>query len=188
VAEIEAQVREQVRLGRAGGPMLMLTSTIALEHFTAMMAETRESVQHLFDRTDPEIERLWHWHAMEEMEHKAVAFDVFMEVTKGWSPMRRYLQRVLSMAIITAEFSRRIGGLSAQMLEADGYSPAAARKAVRRFLWGDPGIFRRGWRSYIAWYRPGFHPWDNDNRHVLADWRADFEARTAASPAALAGA
>lgn len=184
VAEIEAGVRERVQMGRDRGPMAMLISTIALEHFTAMMAETHLASKELFDGAAPDIERLWRWHAMEETEHKAVAFDVFMEVTKDWSPFLRYRRRVISMALITLVFSRNITRYAARLLEADGYSPKAALKAVKAYVWKKPGLFSRGWKTYFAWYRPGFHPWDQDNRAEVAAWKAEFDAAAARPSAA----
>lgn len=182
VAEIEAEVRQRTTAARERGPMAMLVSTIALEHFTSMMADMHMAHRDLFDKADPEIERMWRWHAMEETEHKAVAYDVFMEVTKDWSPALRYRRRVISMAIVTFMFSRNITQFAARLLEADGYSPKAALKAVKTYVWGDPGIFRRGWKTYLAWYRPGFHPWDHKIRPELAAWKAEFDA--AITPAA----
>ena len=93
VAEIEETIRGRVKMARERGPMAMLISTIALEHFTAMMAEMHARHRNLFGTTDPEIEKLWRWHAVEETEHKAVAYDVFLEVTKDWSPLKRYVAR-----------------------------------------------------------------------------------------------
>ena len=179
VAEIEETIRGRVKFARERGPMAMLISTIALEHFTAMMAETHARHSDLFDGAAPGIERLWRWHAMEETEHKAVAYDVFMEVTKDWKPLRRYLVRCRAMALVTLMFTRNITLYAARLLEADGYSRKAALKAVRRFVWGDPGVFRRGWKTYFAWYRPGFHPWDQDDREAFADWKAEFDAAVA---------
>jgi predicted metal-dependent hydrolase len=176
VAEVLARVRERIAFTRSRGPYAMLLSTIALEHFTSMMADMHMQHRGLFADADPEIARLWRWHALEETEHKAVAYDVFLEVTRHWSPFKRYQLRCWSMAYITWHFTRNIASHAAHLLEADGYSPAAARKAVSRFLWRDPGLFRRGWRSYFAWYRPGFHPWDHDNRAALAEWRSEFDS------------
>ena len=105
-----------------------------------------------------------------------------MEVTKHWSPFNRWRRRVLAMIIVTRNFTRNIARHATQLLEADGYSPEAARKAVRRYLWRSPGLFRLGWRTYFAWYRPGFHPWDVDNRAALNDWKAEYDA--AAAPVA----
>ena len=176
VAEVLATIRGRIAFNRSKGPFAMLLSTIALEHFTAMMADMHMQHRDLFANADPEIARLWRWHAMEETEHKAVAFDVFLEVTRDWSPLKRYLVRTWSMVYITWHFTHNIANHATRLLQADGYSERAARRAVRRFLWRDPGIFRRGWRSYFAWYRPGFHPWDLDNRAALNEWRAEFDA------------
>lgn len=181
VAEIEEQVRQRVAFARARGPMRMLIATIALEHFTAMMADMFYVHGDVFETTAPEIERMWRWHAMEETEHKAVAFDVFMHATRAWSPFKRYMRRVWAMAFISAMFTSNITRYAARLLEADGYAPEAALKAVRRFVWRKPGLFARGWRTYLAWYRPGFHPWDHDNRALITRWRAEFDA--AAAPA-----
>jgi len=179
VAEIEEMVRGRVKMARDRGKMAMLVSTIALEHFTAMMAEMHARHRDLFDDTPAGVEQLWRWHAMEETEHKAVAYDVFLEVTKDWKPLKRYMTRCRVMALVTFFFTRNISRYAARLLEADGYAPEAALKAVKRFVWGDPGLFRRGWKTYFAWYRPGFHPWDQDDRERFADWKAEFDAAVA---------
>lgn len=179
VAEIEETIRGRVKMARDRGPMAMLISTIALEHFTAMMAEMHARHRELFATTDPEIEKLWRWHAMEETEHKAVAYDVFLEVTKDWPPLKRYFIRCRAMALVTYMFTRNITRYAARLLEADGYAPEAALKAVKRYVWREPGIFSRGAKTYFAWYRPGFHPWDQDDRAQFADWKAEFDAAAA---------
>jgi predicted metal-dependent hydrolase len=175
VDEILERIRGRIAFNRSKGPYAMLLSTIALEHFTAMMADMHMQHRGLFAGADPEIAKLWRWHALEETEHKAVAFDVFLEATKHWSPLKRYLLRSWSMIYITFHFTRNIASHASCLLQADGYSEREARKAVSRFLWRDPGLFRRVWRPYFAWYRPGFHPWDLDNRAALAEWRAEFD-------------
>ncbi len=176
VAEIEQEVRERVAFARGRGPLAMLVSTIALEHFTAMMADMHAQNLELFDGVEPGLERMWRWHAMEETEHKAVAYDVFLHVTKDWPPLKRYVRRSMAMALITYFFTRNITRYAARLLEADGYAPKAALKAVRAYVWRKPGIFARGWKTYFAWYRPGFHPWDHDNRALVAHWKAEFAA------------
>jgi len=179
VAEIEDMVRARVKMARERGKMGMLLSTIALEHFTAMMAEMHARHRDLFDGAPAGVEQLWRWHAMEETEHKAVAYDVFLEATKDWPPLKRYMARCRVMALVTLMFTRNISRYAARLLEADGYTPEAALKAVKRYVWGNPGIFRRGWKTYFAWYRPGFHPWDQDDRAQFADWKAEFDAAVA---------
>jgi hypothetical protein len=181
VAEIEAELRQRIAFARGRGPMAMLISTIALEHFTAMMAEMHHKHQDVFTDVAPGIERLWRWHALEETEHKAVAYDVYMHVTRHWSPFRRYMRRCVAMAIIGYMFPRNISRYAARLLEADGYTPEAALKAVKDYVWKKPGLFSRGWRSFFAWFRPGFHPWDIDTRDLMDAWRADFAATPVAA-------
>jgi len=181
LARQDAELRQRIATNRKRGPISMLAVTIALEHFTAMMAETHARHVDLFDGAAPGIERMWRWHAMEETEHKAVAYDVFLEVTRHWSPLQRYLRRCISMAIITFLFTGNITRYAARLLEADGYTPEAAIKAVKAYVWRKPGIFSRGWKSYFAWFRPGFHPWDQDTRSLVEGWKADFETAPVAA-------
>lgn len=182
VEKIEARVRENIALSRDSGPKRMLMATICLEHFTAMLADMMVTHDDLFSKTDPEIERLWRWHAMEETEHKAVAYDVFLDATKDWSGLKRYVRRSLAMLIISRQFTNNITEYAAWMLEAEGYEPRDARKRVKRFLWKEPGFFRRGGSIWASWFKPGFHPWDHDNRALMDEWRSEFDLSTGYSP------
>ncbi|WP_419255631.1 metal-dependent hydrolase [Caulobacter sp. ErkDOM-YI] len=180
VAAIEAQVKERTAMVRGRGPMAMLGATIALEHFTSMMADSFMREDDLFKNTDPEMKRLWQWHALEETEHKAVAFDVFQEVTKGWKPLDRYRLRVRVMVLISIMFTRNITIYASDLLVADGMKRGVARAKVLWFLFGTPGLFRRCANEYWAWYRPSFHPWDHDNRARLMGLRDQFTPAMAA--------
>lgn len=176
VDEIEAEIRERIKIGRDGGPMRMLIATICLEHMTAMMADLMIDQDEMFQNTDPAIVRLWRWHAMEETEHKAVAYDVFLEVTKDWSPLKRWWNRSFSMAIIGKNFVKNIENFAVKMLKADGWEEKPARKAVRTYLWKSPNLFGQDKKIFMSWFKPGFHPWDHDNRDVMTEWKAEFDA------------
>lgn len=174
VDAIETKIRQRIAFARSRGPMGMLISTICLEHFTAMLADMFAQHDDMFRKTDPALRDLWRWHAMEETEHKAVAYDVFLVATGDWPAWRRYVRRCVAMLLISYFFPRNITAYAASMLVADGYTPKAATRAVKRFLWNDPAFFGRGWKLWITWFKPGFHPWDHDNRARLAQWQAEF--------------
>src|SRR5262245_36762398 len=53
---------------------LNLAGTAASEHFTAIMADGAFRLG-ILDEIHPTMQRLLAWHAAEEIEHKAVAFD-----------------------------------------------------------------------------------------------------------------
>jgi predicted metal-dependent hydrolase len=174
VERIEGSVRRRLAFLRKLGPMRMLGVTIALEHFTAMLADLFDSDPQLWAGTPEEVLQLWRWHAMEETEHKAVAYDVFNEVTKDWAPRRRYRFRARVMMLVSVHFTLDVIRFAAALLEADGTGRWRARWQVTWFLFGEPGIFRKLGPRYRAWYRPGFHPWDYDNRSKLEQWRQQF--------------
>ncbi|SDM75632.1 metal-dependent hydrolase [Maricaulis salignorans] len=171
---IETEIRDRIRITRERGPIAMLSVTIALEHFTAMMADVTLEDGSIFEGTHEDILRLWQWHALEETEHKAVAFDVFQQVTQDWTPRQRYFLRTRVMALVTLLFTSNISRYASKLLIADGVSPWTARARVLWYLLFKPGLFRKGWRSYWAWYKPGFHPWDHDNRATITAWQDKF--------------
>ena len=184
VEAIEQELRGRIEFLETRGPVAMLGVTIALEHFTAMMADLFLEDPGFWAGVPDDIVRLWQWHAMEETEHKAVAFDVFREISKDWSPLQRYRIRAQVMIVSTVLFSTNITRFAAQLLMADGVPPIRAHLQVLNYLFGRPGLFRRSWRAYWDWYRPGFHPWDHDNSDKLDTWRTQFPASTASGIAA----
>ncbi|MCZ8321836.1 MAG: metal-dependent hydrolase [Novosphingobium sp.] len=175
VERIEAEIAEQIGLARSAGPMRMLVVTICLEHFTAMLADIFAAHEDLFTKTEKPIRDLWRWHSMEESEHKAVAYDVFLVATKEWSGLRRWFRRSLALLLITFFFSRNISRWASWLLEADGYSPKGAKKAVREFLWRKPALFGSGRQIWLSWFKPGFHPWDHENHELMTKWQAEFD-------------
>ncbi len=74
---VEARLRWLLRLVRRGlAPRSQLAVTCALEHFTAILAERLLRDERMRQDMHPSARPLWVWHALEESEHKAVAFDV----------------------------------------------------------------------------------------------------------------
>ena len=63
-------------------PSFRLSGTIALEHLTAIMADGLLKEPRLKEKSEPGYSALWHWHALEETEHKAVSYDVWRTVMK----------------------------------------------------------------------------------------------------------
>lgn len=83
------------RIEQKIGPKAHLALTAASEHYTAVLAEnllTREELQSI--PGDAEIWNLLNWHALEELEHKSVAFDVYRAVG-GTERMRIMVMAVL---------------------------------------------------------------------------------------------
>ncbi len=172
--KIRAHIKRDIEIVGKLGPMAMLGATISLEHFTAMLGDSLLRDPSQLDGAPEDVRRLWLWHAFEETEHKAVAFDVFEVAAKDMAAWHRYLVRVRAMAITTVQFVYNISNYTSQLLEADGMGRARAWFKTLWFMFGKPAFFRKGMKGYWSWYKPGFHPWQHDNRALLESWRAEL--------------
>jgi predicted metal-dependent hydrolase len=179
VAAIEAQMREQMARVRDRGPMVMLRVTIALEHFTSLLADVLLGEDSLLADAPPDMARLWQWHAMEEFEHRTVAFDVFVAATEEWTPLQRLWARNVMMIVVSVVFVAALTGAAMRLLVADGMDQRTARLRVLWFLFGAPGPLRRCWLPFSEWFRAGFHPSWRHNTTLLQRWRAEFPPGTA---------
>lgn len=158
--------RNIARANKFLGPLERLAATAALEHITAIMAESALSPNSpMMQSGDPDMQALWDWHAAEEMEHKAVAFDVYRAMG-GSEKLRKRALRQATLFLFTdimagvIHMLRRDGKLWRFGLWRDGWN----------FLFAGDGILRRIWPAYREYFRDGFHPWQRDTRSLLDGW------------------
>jgi len=149
----------------------MLAATCALEHFTAIMAHWVLTDPMATEGMDQRFKELWKWHAIEETEHKAVAFDVYQETVGS------YWIRIISMINVTIMFCLRTAMLQSVFLWKDGklFSPKTWFSAIKMTFGPRRGIIPNLFRNYIDYFRPDFHPWDHDNRELLKEWEAGHD-------------
>lgn len=165
VPALDAHLRWLLGAVRRLPPRFQLGATCALEHFTAIMAERLlldPDTRHLFH---PAVRGLWSWHAFEESEHKAVAYDVYRAIGA------REPERMAVMIITTIIFFAELAHYHARLLAARGVLHKPWRWARGLWtMWGRPGYFRKLIVPYLAYFRPGFHPDDRDVEGLLDAW------------------
>jgi predicted metal-dependent hydrolase len=166
---IETYVNKTLKFAKTRGAYQQLAITAALEHFTAIMAHAVLTDPRHFEGASDEVQRMWRWHAMEEIEHKAVAFDTFLEVTQHWRPIRRWLMRSIVMVITTVLFMSEIFVGCRESFRQDGIDTPRTWFKLLGYLFGKPGMMRAVLKDYFSYYRPGFHPWDHDDRELIAE-------------------
>ncbi len=152
-----------------------LAITAALEHFTAIMASLLLREPRALAGGDERIVALWRWHAIEETEHKAVAFDLYQQVAPG---LTGYLRRCGMMLI--SSFFFVIETLIVHLIFCHRAGCLWDLRGWARFFWyfwGRPGMYRRILIPWLSYFRPGFHPWDDDNREAIARWQAASAAQ-----------
>jgi len=148
-------------------PSLQLAVTLALEHFTAMLADLLLREPALLDAAEPSLRALWRWHAAEETEHKAVAYDVY-QAALGRGVVA-YALRTGAFSAVMPLFLAHVLAFQLRLLAADRRSRPSLRDWARfaGFLGGRRGLLRQMIRPGLAYFRPSFHPWDDDNRDLL---------------------
>jgi uncharacterized protein len=181
LSKLEARVEWRLSLIRARAPIASLASTMALEHFTAILAhELLANSRHLAG-AEQETANLWRWHAAEEIEHKAVAYDTWLFATRDWSRWKRWKLKARVMLYVTRNFvvDRTFGSL--ELMRQDGVTGVRAWARLLWYLWVRPGMFRKIANAWFKYFLPGFHPWNEDDRHLLRTYEA--EAADAPAPA-----
>ncbi len=147
---------------------LQLAITMALEHVTASLGEVLLENPELMADSDENYRNVWNWHAMEEIEHKGVAFDVWNEVTE--ENALNYGVRVGAFVGVQVIFWTLVAAYHISLVHSSGklFNLSGWLTCVN-YLWGKPGALRKIAPEMFKYLTPGFHPWQNDNRHLIAD-------------------
>jgi uncharacterized protein len=166
---LERKVDERLEETKGRPPVVNLAATMALEHFTAVIAnQLLGNPRHLRD-ADPQSAALWRWHSMEEIEHKGVAYDTWLFATRDWPRWKRWLVKSRVMLKVTRNFfvERSHGALI--LLAQDGIRGPRAWWGLFRFAMVSPGMFRKILGAWASFFLPGFHPWNKDDRRLIAE-------------------
>lgn len=143
-----------------------LAATAALEHITAILANRLLKDPALLESMDPAVRDLWMWHAIEEIEHKAVAYDLYQDVCGDYRlRVRILLAASLALASYTSKYTWAF-------LKQDNLhrNPLVLARGAWR-LFGFNGLLTRTVPDFLQFLRPGFHPWQEDNSALVARWR-----------------
>ncbi len=176
ISRLESRIDQVLEIARARPKIVQLAATMALEHYTAILAsELIKNPKHLAG-ADQENGDLWRWHALEEIEHKGVAYDTYLHATKGMSRWKRWKIKSLTMLLITGTFwKHRIEG-TLDLMAQDGVTGWRAKAMVAKYLLVSPGIVTRMIPAWISYFLPGFHPWNHDDRALIQKVESDYAA------------
>ncbi len=136
------------------GPVMQLGVTCALEHFTSGCADMLFATPDIAEGADPRVQALWTWHAIEEAEHRATCFDIF-EAAGG-----TYTQRVTALVISWLSILLISLINTAVLLSRDGRLWTWDTAAGLWYLFGTKGVVTRLVPTFLAYFRPGFYPWE----------------------------
>jgi predicted metal-dependent hydrolase len=181
LSKLEARVEQRLAVAGARPPIVNVAATMALEHFTAIIAhELLANPKHL-EGADKDAAELWRWHACEEIEHKGVAYDTWLHATAHWSRWMRWKVKAKVMLYVTRNFlvDRTHGSL--ELMRQDGVTGLTAWVRLLSYLWVRPAMFRKIAGAWFQFFLPGFHPWNEDDRHLLRAYDASAPEATQAA-------
>ena len=172
LTKLEAQVEKRLAITRGRPPVVSLAATMALEHFTAILAHQLLAEPRHLEGADKETADLWRWHAAEEIEHKGVAYDTWLHATRHWPRGKRWKVKAKVMLYVTRNFvvDRTAGAL--ELMQQDGVTGLRAWARLLSYLWVRPGMFRKIAGAWLKFFLPVFHPWNEDDRHLLRAYEA----------------
>lgn len=143
-----------------------LACTTFMEHFTALLAERWLTDEEFTRTSDPEMLSLWYWHALEELEHKSVAYDVFVQVSDSRT------ERALAGPLVVAAILPGILFSWATILAKEGQL-TNVRENLRgaRLLFGRGGFLSSLLPKVPVFATERFHPNRHDTRAIEQEWR-----------------
>jgi predicted metal-dependent hydrolase len=149
---------------------VQLAMTAALEHYTATLAERLLSSERARAMLgEGEVRKVLLWHALEESEHKAVAFDVYRAVG-GTEKMRIRVMRFMTWSFI---IGTSIHTILSMLADRSTYNPIRLGKSIAA-LRTSPFLGKKMVAAIKDYNREGFHPNDHDNTELLDYWTKEL--------------
>ncbi len=139
----------------------------AIEHWTAVIAEhTLEADQLATWQASDAAKAFLDWHLLEELEHRAVAFDVMQAIGAGEA------ERIAAMHVATVMMIPSVVGgfLVSLARDRDAWRPTRLLRSIGR-LRRTPLARRSFLVDLLSWNRPGFHPDERNIDALLETWR-----------------
>lgn len=142
------------------GQKINLATTAGLEHYTALLAEIGLEGNYL-KQAQSQMRDLFEWHAAEEIEHKAVAYDVLQNFDDS------YTLRIVGLIIATLILLSFSSLCTSSLLYQD-------KKLLDRGVWKDflgflfikEKLFFKGVAIVLRYLKPNYHPWEKDNYNL----------------------
>lgn len=155
------------RLNKLLSVKARLAGTAAVEHYTAVIAEhimKSDKFHKLI--VDPTIKNLIFWHAMEESEHRAVAFDTHKAV--GGT----YAQRAVAMTIVSIGIGPVVLAAMVSCMKQDGeLLNARSWLKCADLYFGRTGVFRKMIPDLAKFYKRDFHPMQANLDEPMRIWK-----------------
>jgi uncharacterized protein len=148
---------------------MRISITSAAEHYTASIAYMLVHIKPgLIRQSTSPFKDMLLYHAMEELEHKSVCFDLYQKLSGS------YLLRLFGLLFITVDLSTLVFMRYQYLMRKEGIWDVKHRKLAWQFLFGHNGLIKSMWPRIKSYMKRSFHPWQTDDRHEMESAFGDF--------------
>jgi predicted metal-dependent hydrolase len=144
-----------------------LALVIAGEHLIYALSRDLIGDPRVLEGMDPEVKRLFLWHALEEVEHQSVAHDVYVYLY-GDGPSHR-LRRAKALKDATLILGDTVRDILTDLMAVEPRPQPRQRPELARFMLLSPGYGRRALAHTLRFLVPGFNPWENSGDLLLVE-------------------
>ena len=130
---------------------IRLSITAGAEHLTAVLGAMTLSDEDI-EKSHPAMRDLIQWHAIEEIEHKAIAFDVY-QASNG-----NYILRITGYVIAMLFIHLSSSSMTKHFLLQDGYSKKEACTLLKETQKKMLVRHKSFGKNLMAYFKPSFHP------------------------------
>lgn len=171
LGRIEKRMKSMTELWKSKlSPTKNLAMTVCAEHFTALLADfTLSKHPEVLEMMTPQVRKIWAWHSIEEIEHKAVAFDVYDQFVGDRKLLRRTMIEVSTLFMATS------------MINALTLMPRSelTNWSMWKEAFGIMGkLHRSSWSDYKDFYKIDFHPWQHNSSEGLKNAKLNYLGET----------
>ncbi len=146
-----------------------LAHTVSAEHITAIMAEYLINNPQYMDGLETPFKDLFFWHAVEEVEHKSVCFDVYMEVIGD----EKYLAKIMKLSVFLIQM-RLAKHMFILVFNSKHWWNLKEFGRFVSWMFGKGGMWRSLRKPYKEFFEGSFHPWGNGGLELIEKWSKDY--------------
>ena len=171
--QFNQQMHEGMAVLKTRSVRRQLAATVAYEHFTALIASYLLQHPRLWQGLEPNLQQLWLWHAVEELEHKSVAFDVYQRVF-GADKKGSLAQRRRSMRTVSLGFMLGLSTMTSTLLWQDRQQSLNSWPKIALCVQDAAALAVMAIRllpAYLAFYQADFHPSQVNDQALLVAWK-----------------
>ncbi|KZX86468.1 hypothetical protein A3715_00025 [Oleiphilus sp. HI0009] len=142
-----------------------LALAVCYEHITALFGNVFAKNPEVLEGLKGSAHELMSWHAMEEIEHKSVCFDVYMAIFNDRKCIKKMAHKAYYNAMTNIHY-----GMFLDLKSSKTMPKMKDISGFLHFLFSKKGIVRASFKDSLKIYSNNFDPREIDNTEFVNKW------------------